>query len=127
MSSVSNMKCPRCRKGELFETSTFSFQKPFDMHKRCDKCNQSYMPEPGFYFGSMYVSYALTSGFCLVFSAIFILGFKMPVAYSFAIMIFILAILFVWIFRISRSFWIHTRVKYSPKISESVKEEHETK
>jgi uncharacterized protein (DUF983 family) len=115
MWSVHNMKCPKCREGDLFHTSTFSFQKSFDMAKRCDKCNQSYMPEPGFYFGSMYVSYALSSGFCLVFSAVFIMGFKMPVLYSFTIMIFILAIFFVWIFRISRSLWIHSRVKYNPK------------
>lgn len=27
------------------------------MHERCDKCKQSFNPEPGFYFGAAYMSY----------------------------------------------------------------------
>ncbi len=30
------------------------------MPKRCPKCNMSYEPEPNFFYGAMYVSYAYT-------------------------------------------------------------------
>ena len=57
LSSVFAMKCPQCRQGDLFETSTFSFQKPFDMPDRCPVCSNNYMPEPGFYFGAMFITF----------------------------------------------------------------------
>ena len=30
------------------------------MHDYCPECNASFQPEPGFYFGAMFVSYAIT-------------------------------------------------------------------
>lgn len=106
------MKCPRCHEGDLFETSTFSMQKPFDMHKRCPSCNQNYMPEPGFYYGSMYISYVFVAWFCIAFVALFHWILDWGIYTSFFLLILILTIFFVWIFRISRSIWIALNVKY---------------
>lgn len=113
--SILDMTCPRCRKGDLFYTPTFSFQKSFDMPKKCDHCAQRYVLEPGFYYGAMFISYIITAFFCLITLGIFMLLLKINVWKSFGILIFICAILFVWFFRISRSIWIHMRVKYNPK------------
>ncbi|MBI3221086.1 MAG: DUF983 domain-containing protein [Bacteroidetes bacterium] len=33
------------------------------MNKQCAVCETSFMPEPGFYFGALYVSYAFTVAF----------------------------------------------------------------
>lgn len=30
------------------------------MNQSCDKCEATFEPEPGFYFGALYVSYAFT-------------------------------------------------------------------
>ncbi len=125
--SAFNMKCPKCRKGDLFNTPTFSFQKPFEMPKRCSCCKQKYFLEPGFYYGAMFISYIMTGWFCL-----FVIGFLMMVLglsvwSAFAWLIAICAILFVWIFRFSRSLWIHIRVKYSPKTAATVEEECNSK
>lgn len=113
--SIFGMTCPSCRTGDLFETTTFSYQKSFDMHKRCPHCNQKYMLEPGFYYGAMFISYIITGWFCLGVLGICMLGFKMSVWSAFALLLLICAILFVWFFRISRSIWIHMRVPYNPK------------
>ncbi len=52
-------KCPRCHQGKVFPSSNlFSFR--FEtMHSECPVCHLNFMKEPGFYWGSMYASYAL--------------------------------------------------------------------
>jgi len=69
--SIFNFKCPRCHEGDLFETETFSFQKSFDMHDKCPHCNLNYMPEPGFYYGAMFISYIFMGFFCIGFVMFF--------------------------------------------------------
>jgi len=120
--SILQMKCPRCRKGNLFETTTFSFQKSFDMPKRCNKCNQNYEPEPGFYYGAMFISYTISGFFCLGTLGLLILGFDFSIGGAFAILLLILAILFVWFYRISRSLWIHTIIRFNEQIAKETEE-----
>lgn len=110
--SIFAMKCPRCHTGDLFETPTFSFRKPFDMPTECPHCKQDYEPEPGFYFGAMFVSYILTGFFCLFFVGTLILILDWDIMAAFFALIAVVAILFVWIFRFSRSVWININVRY---------------
>ena len=114
LSSVFMMKCPRCREGDLFYTSTFSYSRPTEMPERCEVCNQSFSPEPGFWFGAMFVSYVWTAWFCLFFVGGGILIAGMSVYGAFGLLIAMTAIFYFWIFRISRSIWIHLYVKYDP-------------
>ena len=59
--SIFKMKCPSCHEGDFFTTkNAYNLKKVAEMHARCPVCNQSYEPEPNFYYGSMYVSYAYT-------------------------------------------------------------------
>ncbi|WP_338815013.1 DUF983 domain-containing protein [Bernardetia sp. Wsw4-3y2] len=57
--AILQCKCPRCRKGEIFENSAFSlnFAKT---HKNCPVCNLKYERILGFFWSAMYVSYAFT-------------------------------------------------------------------
>lgn len=112
--SILYMKCPRCREGDLFKTKTFSYSRPTEMPKRCEVCNQNYTPEPGFWYGAMFVSYIWTAWFCLFFVGGGILGLGWSVATAFTVLIIVFAIFFFWVFRISRSIWIHIYVKYNP-------------
>ena len=119
MYSIFNLKCPKCHEGDLFETTTFSFQRPFDMYDRCPNCQENYMPEPGFYYGGMFISYIFTAFFSIAFVAFFhwVLGWSMGV--SFALLIAFCAIFFVYIFRLARSIWININVKYDATSSQS--------
>jgi uncharacterized protein (DUF983 family) len=110
--SMLNFKCPKCQEGDLFETGTFSFQKPFDMPENCPVCHQKYYPEPGFYYGAMFISYIITGWFCLFFVGFLMLILHLSWQAAFALLILTLAILFVWIFRFSRAIWISLNVKY---------------
>jgi uncharacterized protein (DUF983 family) len=61
--SVLYSKCPKCNEGKLFESKNPYHLKKFAlMVDKCSVCGQSTQPEPGFYFGAMYVSYALAVG-----------------------------------------------------------------
>ena len=122
--SIFNMKCPRCQEGDLFETSTFSFQKPFDMPEKCDHCGQSYLPAPGFYYGSMFISYIVMGWFCILFIAFFHWYLGWSTATSFGLLIVVYAIFFVWIFRMARSVWISFNIKYDPDLKKQELKEH---
>lgn len=62
--SIFTNKCPRCRRGEMFTNKNayknLSLKHIFDMPDVCAECGQKYDMEPGFWFGTSYVSYALT-------------------------------------------------------------------
>ena len=60
--SVLQNKCPRCRKAKLYEhANAYAHLKDFmKMKEYCEVCGQVTEPETGFYFGTGYVSYALS-------------------------------------------------------------------
>lgn len=54
-------KCPRCRKGDMFQNKNpWNLKQTMKMNEQCTVCGQPFNIEVGFYFGSSYVSYALT-------------------------------------------------------------------
>ncbi|MEY3241396.1 MAG: hypothetical protein RIR11_2835 [Bacteroidota bacterium] len=112
--SIFHLKCPRCHEGEMFETGSWSFVKPFEMHERCPKCDLNYYPEPGYYYGAMFISYIWMGWFCLIFMGVFFWGLDLPQNTAWAMLIVFIAINFVYIFRISRLMWININVRYNP-------------
>jgi len=51
------LRCPRCHQGKLFTYPATSLSKFMDMPAECPVCSQTFEPEPGFYFGAMYISF----------------------------------------------------------------------
>ncbi len=105
------MKCPKCRKGDLF-IKPFNWKKPLNMPSNCEVCNQNFMPEPGFYYGAMFMSYIAT-GFLylgIVGTLIMLLDFTVNQAFL-ALLVFV-ALTYFTTARLARSFWIHFMVSY---------------
>ena len=69
--TILTARCPRCREGRMFPEGSWYTRRFAKMNPRCSCCGQSFEPEPGYYFGAMYVSYGFTTGIFLV--ALFIL------------------------------------------------------
>ncbi len=113
--SILGFKCPRCHEGDLFYGNSFSFDRPFDMKDSCENCGQDYMPEPGFYYGAMFISYIFMGWFCIGFVALVHWVFDWSLAASFFALIAVCIIFFVFIFRFARSIWINIVVKYDPR------------
>jgi uncharacterized protein (DUF983 family) len=58
--SIINNKCPRCQEGDFFVSGkAYDFKNFSVMNHSCEKCDLSFEQEPGYYYGAMYVSYAI--------------------------------------------------------------------
>ncbi len=110
------MRCPRCHRGHLFKAGPFAFNSQvFEMHDQCAVCGQDFLPEPGFYYGSMFLSYIGTGIFSIIFVAIVHWVFGWSLTLSFVLLIAVLALMFGFVFQFARSLWINMVVSYDPK------------
>ncbi len=111
--SVLNNKCPRCHKGDFFETKNPYQLKKFDkMFKRCPACNEDFERETGYYYGAMFVSYGLTVAFGVSVFLVMCVLFNFD-AMTYLVVFAILQILLMPIFyRASRLLWINIFVRY---------------
>ena len=119
INSVLKLKCPKCRQGDLFyNKKIYQFKGFFDMPKKCPKCGQDFQIETGFYYGAMYVSYALTIALIVaVFIALIV--FNIFSIELFLLLDFIaLLIALPYLFKVSRSIWIALMVKFDKKAIE---------
>jgi uncharacterized protein (DUF983 family) len=117
LKSVLTLTCPKCHEGKLFaKGKLIQPGSLFKMNAHCQHCNQSFEPEPGFYFGAMFVSYAINT-------ALFILSwitltFFYP-EYSLLLLLGILTLVVLLAlpltFRLSRSIWLAVFVPYPTK------------
>lgn len=73
--SIVHSKCPHCHEGEFFlDNNPYNVMKAGDLHDHCSVCQRKYTPEPGFYYGGMYVSYAMgVALFVSIYVAIYVL------------------------------------------------------
>jgi uncharacterized protein (DUF983 family) len=56
-SALVNSKCPRCRRGKVFQNSMYGL-KAQKMNENCPHCNLKFEREPGYFYVAMFVSYA---------------------------------------------------------------------
>ena len=57
--SIFKLKCPHCHEGDFFQAHPYNLSKAGDIYIKCPVCGEKNSKEPGFYYGAMYVSYAL--------------------------------------------------------------------
>jgi uncharacterized protein (DUF983 family) len=58
--SILHLKCPYCQEGDFFLSRPYDLKHAGDLHEKCPVCEGRFSIEPGFYYGSMFVSYAIT-------------------------------------------------------------------
>lgn len=118
LASVFSNRCPRCREGRLFSgRNPYNLKTTMDMPEHCPVCGQAYELQTGFYFGTGYVSYALSVAIIGVFYAVcFALGlisiYDNSVVYSLVVVSVMLMLMQPILQRLSRSIWIAFFVKY---------------
>ncbi|WP_256007427.1 DUF983 domain-containing protein [Pedobacter deserti] len=57
-SAAMHAKCPRCRRGNMFDGPMYGF-KLQKMHVTCPHCGLRFEREPGYFYVSMFISYAM--------------------------------------------------------------------
>src|SRR5947209_8129921 len=112
--SIFSWKCPRCRKGNLFKHPiSFHLGKTLEMNESCPHCGLNLNPEPGYYYGAMFVSYALTIfEIALVVAGVYVLNHE---AATWVYLIFVIAVSLVLMpfnYRWGRAGWISLFHKY---------------
>lgn len=77
--SVLKFKCPHCQEGDFFVSrNPYNLKSMSETHENCSACKRRLSLEPGFYYGAMYISYALGVAHIVSFLiAQYVLGFEM--------------------------------------------------
>lgn len=111
--SVIRNRCPKCHRGKVFESDNAYNLKTFSkIHSSCSCCGEKYEKEPGFYYGAMYVSYALTVAWFIVTFAIneFFIHANTAVYLIFSCSFIVLFAPLT--FRLSRLLWLNFFISY---------------
>lgn len=108
-------KCPRCHEGDFFVTKS-AFSRHFDeMHDHCPHCGENFMPEPGFYWASMFVSYAFFTIWSLLTFFVFVIWLKIDLDYFLIGLVPSIILLTPYFFRVARRTWLTIFIKPDPK------------
>ncbi len=114
-----NNKCPQCRKGNLFlDKGSYHLKSFMKMHEKCPVCGQATELEQGFYYGTGYVSYALTVAFSLSTFIVWwlLIGISVNdnrIFWWMGTNAILLLLLQPFLMRLSRTFWLAIFVKYN--------------
>jgi hypothetical protein len=108
-----NAKCPRCREGNMFTPGTLYTRRFADMYPSCTCCGQTFEPEPGFYYGAMYVSFGFSTAIFLIVLFVLSLFVKeiTTLMVAAAVLVVVVGLLPI-MFRLSRAIWINIFVRY---------------
>ena len=118
--SIFTGSCPRCHQESMYlNKNPYILSETLKMHERCSKCNTKYKIEPSFFYGSMYVSYAV--GIIFAFMA-FVVSFGIFDSgrnIAFLCIILTLVICLPIILRLSRNIWINFFMHYDKDLVKS--------
>ena len=111
--SVIFNKCPKCHKGDVFKfKNPYSLKNMFKMHEHCTNCNLKYERETGFFYGAMYVSYALTSGWFLLWFILYLTVLDWETFYFALFIAITILLLSPLAIRLSRLIWLNLFFSY---------------
>ena len=116
--SILKGACPKCHNESMYVNSNaYKLSETLKMHERCAFCSTKYKIEPSFFYGSMYVSYAVGIAFAVaafIISYIFI-GTNLKTA--FIVIICTMVVFLPIILRLSRNIWINIFMHYDEDIA----------
>ncbi|HXB10500.1 MAG TPA: DUF983 domain-containing protein [Bacteroidia bacterium] len=113
--SVMANKCPRCHKGNFFENNNpYNFRNGLTMNVHCPECGLRYERETGYFYGAMFVSYALQVGLFILLYTLNTFWWKLEAPIIISIISILAFAVFPFTFRHSRIFWVAMFTKYEP-------------
>jgi uncharacterized protein (DUF983 family) len=111
--SILTGNCPKCH-----EESMYVYKNPYNIgntlkiHERCSKCQTKYRLEPSFFYGAMYVSYAVGIAFAVAAFVITNLILNTELQTTFIAIVITLIIFMPIIMRVSRNIWINMFIHF---------------
>lgn len=109
-------KCPKCHQTKVFTYGGYNLKNFDKMNSCCSVCKVQYEREPGFFYGAMYVSYALMVGWFVITWAVDSFLVKSE-TWKYITFIISTIILFAPLtFRISRLIWLNFFIRYDANL-----------
>jgi len=107
-------KCPHCHEGEFFvDRNPYNLRRAGDLLDACPVCRRRYSPEPGFYYGAMYLSYGLgVLLMTLVYLVVVLVWPSVSMWGSIWASVGSLFLLAPWMYALSKSIWGNLFFRY---------------
>lgn len=109
--------CPKCHQESMYENKNpYVLKDVLKIKEACSKCGTKYRIEPSFFYGSMYVSYAVGIAFAV---AAFIISYVFIGTSLLTAFIAIVGTLIAFgpiIMRLSRNIWINIFMHYDKNL-----------
>ena len=100
-------KCPACREGDIFKYQAYQVAHFAEMNSTCPKCGIDLEPEPGFYFGAMYITYAFNIVLLVAAGLLLYYLVDLPEVVNLVIIALVAVITTPYSFRASRVLWLY--------------------
>lgn len=98
------------------DKNPYNISNTMKMHERCGHCGTKYKMEPNFFFGAMYVSYALAVLACILIFGITFGALNWSIERSFIAILVSLILLMPPITRLSRNIYINLFMSYDKSL-----------
>ncbi|GAB1857337.1 DUF983 domain-containing protein [Flavobacteriaceae bacterium MHTCC 0001] len=110
--------CPKCQQESMYSVKNpYILPDTLKVNERCSHCNTKYRIEPSFFYGAMYVSYAVGIAFAVVAFIISNLIFNASLTNTFVSIVGTLIVFMPIIMRLSRNIWINMFMHYDKELS----------
>lgn len=119
VNSILTGSCPKCQNENMYvDTNPYHLGKVLKMHENCSHCGLKYQIEPSFFYGAMYVSYAVNVAMGVATFIVAKLFIGLDLVQSFAAITVSLVVLYPIVLRLSRNIYINLFVDYEPTLKE---------
>lgn len=114
--SILTGTCPKCQQESMYRNKNiFNLNKLLKMNEHCRHCGLRYEIEPSFFYGAMYVSYALNVAIGITTFIVSFVILNRNLKEAFVAIIASILILFPWVMRWSRNIYINIFVSFEKK------------
>ncbi|MEN9323197.1 MAG: hypothetical protein RL699_977 [Bacteroidota bacterium] len=115
VNSILTGSCPKCQNENMYvDSNPYHIGNVLKMHENCSHCGLKYQIEPSFFYGAMYVSYAVNVALGVAAFIIAHVFIKLNLKESFAAIIGSLIVFYPLVLRVSRNIYINMFVSYDP-------------
>ncbi|MGC6431689.1 MAG: DUF983 domain-containing protein [Jejuia sp.] len=109
--------CPKCHQESMYTVKNpYILTDTLKINERCFHCDTKYRIEPSFFYGAMYVSYAVGVAFGVAAFIIANLFFGASLLNTFIAIVGTLVAFMPIIMRLSRNIWINMFMSYDEKL-----------
>ncbi|WP_372756373.1 DUF983 domain-containing protein [Mariniflexile sp.] len=116
--SIFTGSCPKCHEESMYKNKNpYILSEALSMHETCSNCGTKYKIEPSFFYGAMYVSYAVGIAFAVAAFVISYVIFNASIHELFFSIIATLVVFMPIIMRLSRNIWINFFMHYDKKLA----------